>query len=93
LIHHVFSFEDVNVERLGGLEECVGDAGHSRLVHHQDRAALLVELPPASEDEALNVWDLSASPNEIGGEARRSAISETYAPALALISNPRTSYE
>ena len=45
----------------GGMEKFVRDMCHSRPVHQQDRAALVVELPPALEDNVLYIRDVSAS--------------------------------
>lgn len=45
----------------GGRKKLVGDVYHLRPVHQQDRAALVVELPPAVEDNALIIRDVSVS--------------------------------
>jgi hypothetical protein len=66
LIHHTLALENGEMEAIGGSEELVGDAGHSRPVHQQDRAAFGVELPPALEDGALNGGYVSVSSDEMG---------------------------
>ena len=61
LIHHTLVPEDGKTEGLV-IEEFIGDAGHSWLVHQQDRPAPGIELPSALEDDALSRGDLSACP-------------------------------
>lgn len=45
-----------------GRKKLVGDVYHLRPVHQQDRAALVVELPSAADDDTLIVRDISVSP-------------------------------
>lgn len=51
-----------NGKMKGGMEKFVRDMCQSRPMHQQDRAALIGELPPALEDNVLNIRDVSASP-------------------------------
>ena len=46
----------------GGRKKLVGDVYHLRPVHQQDRATLIVELPPAADDNTLIFRDISVSP-------------------------------
>jgi hypothetical protein len=56
LRYHILALEDGKMK--GGMEKFVRDMCHSRPVHQQDRAALVVELPSAIEDNALNIRDV-----------------------------------
>ena len=46
----------------GGRKKFVGDVYHLWPVHQQNRAALVVELPPAADDNILVIRDISAFP-------------------------------
>jgi hypothetical protein len=69
LRYHILALEDGKMK--GGMEKFVRDMCHSRPVHQQDRAALVVELPSAIEDNALNIRDVSVSPMIFVSEATK----------------------
>ena len=95
LIYHHLSLALKNGKPEGlGIEELVGDARQLRLVHQQDGTAARVELPLPIEDEALNGGDIPASPMKVDVKTNKNPRAfEAHAPAEALRSIPRTSYE
>lgn len=67
LIHYTLSLKDG--KRGGGHKKFFRDLCQFWLIHHQDCATLVVELPPTLEDNALISGDVPVSEG-IDGETR-----------------------
>ena len=76
----------------GGGKKFVRDVYHLWPVHQQDRAALVVELPPAVEDNTLVIGDISISPIILVARQNERRVA-TYAPTEEVTSETLTSNE
>jgi hypothetical protein len=76
----------------GGRKKLVRDVYHLWPVHQQDRAALVVELPPAVEDDALIIRDISVSSMILVARQNKRRLA-AYAPTEEVTSETLTSKE